>query len=165
LTGKVYICEKKMKKYIVTLEESERLTLESIISKRKETSEQVKRAYVLLAADINGGNKTDEAIKKLYGVSIRTIERLRERCVLEGLNVAIHGKPRTVFQEKILDGQVEAHLIALRCSKAPSGYNRWTLDLLADKMVSLNYVEHISNESVRQILKKMNLSLGKSKHG
>lgn len=154
-----------MKKYIVTLEESERLTLESIISKRKETSEQVKRAYVLLAADINGGNKTDEAIKKLYGVSIRTIERLRERCVLEGLHVAINGKPRTVFQEKILDGQVEAHLIALRCSKAPSGYNRWTLDLLADKMVSLNYVEHISNESVRQILKKMNLSLGKSKHG
>lgn len=154
-----------MKKYIVSLSSEERLTLEGIIIKRKETSEQVKRSYVLLAADTNGCNKTDEEIKALYGVSLRTIERLRERYVLEGLDIALNGKPRTIFQEKILDGQVEAHLIALRCSKAPLGYNRWTLELLADKMVSLNYVEHISYESVRQILKKMNLSLGKSKHG
>jgi transposase len=154
-----------MKKYIISLTEQERHTLKGIIIKRKETSEQVKRAYVLLAADINGDNKTDEAIKSLYGVSIRTIERLRERCVLEGLDVAINGKPRTIFQEKILDGEVEAHLVALRCSQAPAGYNRWTLELLADKMVSLNYVEHISYESVRQILKKTNLSLGRLKHG
>jgi transposase len=150
-----------MKKYIVSLDAVERLYLETIIARRNANAAEVKRSYVLLAADINGLNKTDKEIKTLYGVSIRSIERLRERYVEDSLLVAINGKPRTVFKEKLFDGQVEAHLIALRCSDAPVGFSRWTLELLADKMVSLEYVEHMSYESVRQILKKTNLNLGR----
>jgi transposase len=150
-----------MKKYIVSLDAVERLDLETIIARRNANAVEVKRSYVLLAADVNGLNKTDKEIKSLYGVSISSTERLRERYVEDGLSVAINGKPRTVFKEKLFDGKVEAHLIALRCSDAPIGSNRWTLELLADKMVSLEYVEHMSYESVRQILKKTNLSPGR----
>ena len=85
---------------------------------------------------------------------MRTIERLRQRFVEEGLEAALNGKQREVFKPKVFDGEVEAKLIALRCSDAPDGYNKWTLRLLADKMVELAYVPQMSYESVRQILKK-----------
>lgn len=149
------------KKYHVDLTEIEKSKLESIVAKRKSTSEIVKRSNILLAADRNGSRKWgDTEISNQYEVSIRTIERIRKRYVEEGLEVTLKGKPRLNLDKKKFDGEVEAHLIALRCSEPESGRSSWTLQLLADKMIALNYVESISHESVRQILKKMKLSLG-----
>jgi len=149
------------KKYHVDLTQSERKKLEKIVNKRKSTSQASKRSKILLAADRLGDkNWTDEQIAKTYQVSVRTIERLRLRCVMEGLEVALKGKPRLNTDKKKFDGEVEAKLIALRCSEPELGTSSWTLKLLADKMVVLDYVESISRESVRQILKKTKLNLG-----
>ncbi len=139
----------------VHLTDSERERLISLIQTRSYQSQQVKRAYVLLAADEEGKKGwKDQQIEQAYGISIRSIERLRERFVLDGLTMALEGKKREIFREKLFTGDVEAKLIALRCSEPPKGYNRWTLQLLADQLVELCYVESISNESVRQLLKK-----------
>jgi hypothetical protein len=128
-----------------------------LITRRKVNALPVKRAYILLAADEREGRGwADAQICETYAVGRRTVERLRERYVDDGLTVAVWGKTRTVFKEKVLDGKVEAHLIALRCSSPPSGYAKWSLRLLSDKMVELAYVDQISHESVRQVLKKMN---------
>lgn len=143
------------KKYHVTLTEQEREMLQTIIKTRSAKSIQVKRAYMLLAADEEGEkNWSDEQICETYQVGRSTIERLRQRFVEEGFDVALKGKKREVFKAKVFDGAVEARLIALRCSDAPAGRARWTLHLLADKMVELQYVDTISHESVRQMLKK-----------
>lgn len=154
------------KLYRVHLTDEEREELSLLIQMRSQRSQQVKRSYVLLAADENGEKRwKDEQIAQAYKISIRSIERLRERFVLDGLKMALEGKKREVFQEKIFTGEVEAKLIALRCSNPPKGYNRWTLQLLADKMVELRYVEHISDESVRQLLKKRDQTLAGEKLG
>lgn len=154
------------KKYRVQLKVEEQARLRELIESRDSKSRQVKRAYALLAADENGDKKwTDQQIKQAYGLSIAGLERLRERLVTQDLDTALMGKKREVFPEKLFTGEVEAKLIALRCSKCPEGYNRWTLQLLADQMVSLGYVEHMSDESVRVMLKKTNLSLGRSRVG
>ena len=143
------------KKYHVNLTDSEQKELERIITKRSGKSLPVKRAYILLAADENGEKRwSDARIVDTYGIGQRTVERTRQRFVEDGFEIAVRGKKREVFKEKILDGNTEAHLIALRCSEPPSGYAHWTLRLLAGKMVELEYAEHISHESVRQILKK-----------
>ncbi|MCP4149062.1 MAG: helix-turn-helix domain-containing protein [bacterium] len=143
------------KKYRVTLTESEGDELKEIIRKRSEKSLPVKRAYILLAADENGEKCwKDERIADTYGVGVRTVERTRRRFVEDGFDTAVRGKKREIFKEKILDGETEAHLTALRCGEPPSGYAGWTLRLLSDKMVELEYAERISHESVRQILKK-----------
>lgn len=152
------------KKYIVKLSEAERAELHTIIRTRSAKSQRVKRAYVLLAADENGAKKTDEQINSDYQLSLRSIERLRQRYVLDGLQMALNGKKREVFS-RTFDGRTEAHLVALRCSKPPQGRKHWTLQLLADRMVELRYVEHISYESVRQMLKKTNSSRGRSNPG
>ena len=149
------------KKYRVKLTESERNMLQELINSRSQKSVQVKRAYVLLATDELGAKVwIDQQIKEAYGVSINTIERLRKRLCEDGLEIALNGKSRPINREKVLTGDVEARLIGLRCSDPPLGHSRWTLHLLADKMVELHYVDHISHESVRQILKKTNLSPG-----
>ncbi len=154
------------KKYRVHLSAEEREQLAELIAARDGKNRQVKRAYALLAADENGDKKwTDQQIKQAYGLSIAGLERLRERLVLEGFKAALFGKKREVHKEKLFTGEVEAKLIALRCSDPPQGYNRWTLRLLADQMVSLEYVEHMSHWSVGEILKKTKLSPGKSKAG
>lgn len=155
-----------MKKYHVTLTESERDQLKAILAKRKADSQAVKRAYVLLAADENQfGWLKDDQIQKTYQVSIRSIERLRERFVENGLGMALNGKKREKYKEKVFDGAVEAHVVALRCSQPPVGHARWTVRLLAQKMVELEYVETIGRETVRKMLKKTRLSLGGSKVG
>lgn len=143
------------KTYRVSLTDEERQDLHTLITKRSPKSIQVKRAYILLAAD-DAGEKCwqDTQIHTTYHMSIRSIERVRRRFVEEGYQVALHGKKREVFKEKVFTGDVEARLIALRCSEPPSGRSRWTLELLADKMVELRYVEAMSYESVRQLLKK-----------
>jgi len=148
------------KKYYVTLTDSESGELEEIIKKRSGKSLPVKRAYILLAADQNGEKCwSDARIADTYGVGLRTVQRVRQRFVEDGFETSFRGKKREIFKGKILEGNTEAHLIALRCSDPPSGYARWTLRLLSDKMVELDYAEHISHESVRQILKKRNETL------
>jgi len=149
------------KKYIVTLTEIEQATLFDIIKKRDEKSITVKRAYVLLAADENGDKSwSDKQISETYHVRTKTVENLRQRFVEDGFDIALNGKPTEPKKEKIFDAVIEAKLIATRCSEVPDGFNKWTLRMLADKMVELDYVETISHETVRQILKKTKLSHG-----
>ena len=155
-----------MKKYHVTLTDEERDQLKAIIAKRKADSQAVKRAYVLLAADENQtGWLKDEQIQKTYQVSIRSIERLRERFVEHGLDMALKGKKREKYKDKVFDVAIEAHAVALRCSQPPSGHARWTVRLLAQQMVELQYVETIGRETVRKMLKKTRSSLGGSRVG
>lgn len=152
--------------YHVHLEDQERLQLMTLLKNNNQNTERAKRCYILLAADENGDKKwKDENISNCYGMSIRTVERLRKRFIEGGLQMALYGKKKELERDKIFDGRVEAKLIALRCSKVPSGYSGWSLRLLAGKMVELNYVESISHESVRQILKKTQLNLGELKVG
>lgn len=152
-----------MKKYHVTLTDEERQQLQAIIVKRNAKSQAVKRAYVLLGADENQpGWLKDEQIKTTYHVSIRSIERLRERFVEDGFEFALNGKKREKYKDVVFDGAVEAHLIALRCSEPPVGYARWSVRLLAEKMIELNYVETIGRETVRKMLKKTKSSPGGS---
>lgn len=148
------------KKYRVTLTPEEQHSLQELIARRSAKALAVKRAYILLAADENGPHQwSDIRISTTYQVGIRTVERARKRFVEEGFQIAVYGKPREVYQEKVFDGAVEARLVALRCSDPPSGRARWTLHLLADRMVELNYVAEISHESVRQLLKKHSQAL------
>ncbi|MEO8272300.1 MAG: helix-turn-helix domain-containing protein [Aureliella sp.] len=154
-----------VKKYIVTLTEAERAELQAVIEKRSAKSPVVKHAYVLLAADTMGAAMNDATIATTYRVSVRSVQRLRQRFIDDGFEIALNGKPQTRFRAKTFDGAVEAHLIALRCSEPPDGYAHWGLHLLADRMVALGYVETISHESVRQILKKTRSSLGQSNPG
>jgi hypothetical protein len=150
-----------VKLYHVDLSTSEQEHLQGIVSKRLSTSVAVKRSQILLAADRNGDKQwTDLDISRYYHVSTRSIERLRERFVLDGLAVALRGKPRPNTDKIKFDGSVEGKIIALRCSDPPLGYSSWTLRLLADKLVELSYVAAISHESVRQVLKKTRLSPG-----
>ncbi len=133
-----------------------------LIASGKYKNTRQKRAQILLAADESVGGKkmTDEQIVKAYDVSLKTVGRVRQRFVEESYEIALKGKKREVTKEKLFDSRVEAKLLALRCSDVPTGYNSWTLRLLADKMVELKYVESISYESVRQILKKHRLNPG-----
>lgn len=155
-----------VKKYIVTLTEEERQYLEQFTSTGNHAAYQINHARILLKADRNQphGSWRDEAIKAALEISIRTIERVRQRCVEEGLEAALKCRPGAGRKRK-LDGDVEAHLIALRCSDAPTGRGRWTLRLLAERMVDLNYVDQISHESVRQVLKKTNCNPGSRSAG
>ena len=154
-----------IKKYIVTLTEDERARLQAIIDKRSAKSVIVKRAYVLLAADTMGAAMNDTQIAESYRLSVRTIERLRQRFIDEGIEIALNGKKRTRFKPKTFDGKVEAHLIALRCSTPPEGYEHWSFRMLADHMVALKHVEGMSHESARQILKKTRSNRGPSNRG
>ncbi len=149
-----------VKKYIVTLTQKEREELSGIIKKGKNAA-KIRRSHILLGADASAEGKqmTDEAISKAYSVGIRTVERLRERFVREGFEIALKGKPADAPKPRKIDGDVEAHLIALTRSKAPDGYKQWSFRLLADKMVELEYIDSISHESVRQVLKKTRSSL------
>lgn len=156
-----------MKRYIVTLTTDEQEKLREIIAKRSNKAEIVKRAFVLLSLDENrlGGRLSDEQIKQTYQVGGRMIEKLRQRFVTESFSIALQGKKQTRFKEKTFDGRVEAKLIALRCSSVPSGYQKWSLRLLAETLAESGEVESISHESVRQILKKTSYNRGKSKNG
>jgi hypothetical protein len=152
-------------RYRLKLTEEEQTYLRGILRKKKASAKRVVRAQVLLAVAENGFHKEDAAVSELYGLSTKSIERLRKRCCQEGLQVALEGKKREVFKEKKLTGEVEAKLSMLACSNPPEGYGRWTLQLLADKMVALNYIEAISHTSVGVLLKKMNLNPGASRCG
>ncbi|MFT4664297.1 MAG: transposase [Polaribacter sp.] len=152
-----------MKKYRVTLTSEERSSLKSLLKSGKYKGTKSRRAQILLGTDESEGGKKmkDEEIRKAFDCGIRTIERLRQRFVEDGYEIALNGKPRPLNKARIFDGRVESHLLTLRCSDVPAGNNSWTLRLLADKMVELEHVEQMSYESVRRILKKRKLSLGK----
>lgn len=155
-----------VKKYIVTLNEEERQFLEQFITTGKHAAYQINHARILLKADQNqpGGRWTDTNIKEALNISVRTIERVRQRFVEEGLQSALKQRPGAGRKRQI-QGEQEAHLIALRCSDPPQGKGRWTLRLLADQMVELGHIESTSHETVRQTLKKTNYSRGSKSAG
>jgi len=147
------------KKYIVRLKEAERNQLKEVVTKGKTAAYKIKHANILLAADINGPAWQDEAIAQAYSVSLSTIGRIRQRFVEKGWEMALGRKQQEYpSNPPRFDGASEARLIALSCSQPPEGYNRWTLKLLADKVVEMEIVEQVSYETVRQTLKKTNLS-------
>lgn len=150
------------KKYLVSLSPEEQDELKSLIHARKIKASAILNAQILLFCDKNGANGTDELAAKTYHVSPVTVQRVREKFVLHGMQIALRGFPKGPKNKAVkIDGEVEAHLIQLACSEAPAGHNRWTLRLLADKIVELGHLESISHEGVRQALKKTNSSLGK----
>lgn len=144
-----------LKKYIVRLSAEERQVCRELVKKLKGTSQKVRRAQILLQADADGPAWTDAHIAEAYHCRVQTIENLRKRLVTEGFEVTLDGKKRELPPTpRLLDGQGEAKLIALRLGKPPAGYGRWTLQLLADELVALEVVDSISHETVRQTLKK-----------
>jgi hypothetical protein len=143
------------KKYIVRLTDAERETLSRIVAKFNGSSQKVRRAQVLLKADADGPNWTDAKIADAYGCRTKTVENIRERFVTEGFEVTLSGKPRPKPpSRKVLDGQQEATVIAMRLGPPPAGFANWTLRLLAEQVVALEIVESISYETVRRMLKK-----------
>ena len=157
-----------MKKFIVTLTEEERNLLTGLTSKGKHRSQKVLNALILLACDegeYQRNRSKNEEISRVLNTSMRKIDRVKKRFVLDGLNVALHGRKGSRVYVKKADGDFEAHLVALSCSKPPEGFARWTLRLLADKAVELDYIDSISHETVRRVLKKTNSNLGSVKDG
>lgn len=150
------------KQYQVILDQSQRDYLITLISSGKESARKLTRARILLKADAGefGPAYTDDKIKEAVEVSIPTIERTRKAFVLENLTAALNPKKRSDTPGKKFDGEKEAHLIALVCSEPPEGCARWTLRLLAEKMVELEHFDSISHETIRRVLKKTNLDLG-----
>ena len=145
-----------IKKYIVRLSDEDRQCCIDVVKKLKGTSQKVRRAQILLKADAEGLAWTDAKISEAFNCRIQTIENLRKRWVTESFEVALNGKKRqSPPRQQLLDGEGESKLIATRLGTPPSGYGRWTLRLLADELVSLNVVDSISHETVRQTLKKM----------
>lgn len=157
-----------MNKYTVTLTQEERQSLKEITSKGCHQSQKMLNALILLNTD-EGKFQEDRAvnteISKILKISMKKIDRIKKRFVEEGMEIALTGHNSSRVYEHKTDGDFEAHLVALSCSQAPCGYARWSLRLLADKVVELNYIDQISHETVRQILKKTNLSLGGKKVG
>jgi transposase len=149
------------KRYIVTLSDAERAQLLTLTKKGKVSARKLSRAHTLLQADTGA---TDEAIAAALHSSIATVERTRKRFVEEGLEAALRERPRPGGQRK-LDGKQEAFLIALACSLPPEGRQCWTMQLLADRLVALQIVDTISDETVRRTLKKTSSSRGRRKPG
>lgn len=150
------------KKYIVDLTCEERQILEQLTSKGKAQVYKINHARILLKADINSaqGEWTDRAMSQALDISTATIERVRQRFVEQGIEAALNRQVQQKRKPRRLDGEQEAHLIAMVCGPTPAGQGRWTIRLLAERMVELGYVESVSHETVRQTLKKTNLSLG-----
>lgn len=149
--------------YKVTLTEQERGELKAIMNKGKHSSQQFRNACILLNSDVREGKPlfTNEQIAQMLQINNKTVERVKQRFVEEGFEGCLNRKEYPAVKEIKADGDFEAHLVALSCSKAPQGYVRWSLRLLADKMVELNYAESVSHETIRQVLKKTKLNRGK----
>ena len=143
-------------KYTVNLSEAEREQLRSITSKGKTTGRIVKRAQILLLAD---EGYSDETISIMLKVGESTVHRIRQRLVEEGMELALKERPRRGRKSK-LEGKTEAFLVATACSEPPQGRESWTMQLLADRLIELNLVENISDETVRRTLKKTKSNLG-----
>jgi len=157
-----------MKKYTVTLVEDERDFLSKLSSVGKHKSQGILNALILLGCDegeFQNNCSTNEEMARVLNISMKKIDRVKKRFVEEGLDAALHGrKARRVYAKKA-DGDFEAHLIALSCSEPPEGFARWSLRLLADKVVELNYIESVSHETVRCVLKKTKSNHGSKEYG
>lgn len=149
------------KKYIVRLSEDERCQLTRLVKTGKSVAYKRQRAQILLQADENRstGGLPDKAIAESLDVGVRTVERVRCRLVEKGFEKVLEREPQSGKRAPRLDGEQEAHLIALSCSQPPEGQNRWTLKLLAGQMVALNYVDSVCSETVRRVLKKRHQTL------
>lgn len=152
-----------MERYRIKLTKEEVEQLHAIIKKGSHTTQTYRAAYVLLNCDEGeySDKVSNEMISKVLKLGMRTVDRIKKRFVEGGLEGVLERKPTTRVYDVKLDGEVEAKLVRLCCSDPPEGYARWSLRLLADKMVEMNYVSSISYVSVGNMLKKMNLSLGK----
>ncbi len=147
------------KRYVVKLDKNERAELSQLVKQDKVAAKKRTHAQVLLLADVgrHGPGWTDEAIAEACRVTVRTVENIRQRLVLEGWQAALNRKPQAqLSRSKILDGEKEAKVIALCCGAKPAGHARWTLRLLAERAIELDIVESVSHETVRQCLKKTN---------
>lgn len=151
-----------MVRHKVTLTVEERTELEKTLKKGKHTSMEFRNAFILLNSDESESGKkySNEDIARMLRITTKTVERLKQRFVEEGFEECLGRKPYPEVTNIKTDGDFEAHLIALSCSEAPEGYARWSLRLLADKMVELKFVDEVSHETIRQTLKKT-----KSNHG
>ena len=150
------------KKYIVELTSQERKELGELVAKGKVAGYKMRHAQMLLKVDqgSEGPGWTDEAIAEAFDAHRTTVERLRKRFVEYGLEAALERQPSPRVYQRLLDGRAEAHLIALACSEAPEGRSRWTLRLLADRLVALEVVDSISHMTVSRTLKKTNSNRG-----
>ena len=144
------------KRYMVTLTVQERDQLREVIAKGKAAAYKQRHARILLKADEgpHGEHWTDEQIERALDVHVTTVERLRRRFVEEGFEAALQRKEQKNRKAKKIDGRVEAHLVAVACGAPPDGRKRWTLKLLADRLVALELVDSVCPETVRQTLKK-----------
>lgn len=142
------------KKYVVRLTDAEREILTGLLKQKRVAAQKVRRARILLKADADGPNWTDAKIADAFDCRTHTVECLRERLVTEGFEVALHGKPKSRVRSKVLDGEQEAKIIALRLGPPPKGFANWTLRLLAERAVALEIVESVSHETLRRTLKK-----------
>ena len=157
-----------MKKYVVTLSVEEREALSKLASKGKHPAQQVLNALILLGCDEGehrGKHSTNEELAHVLEISMRKIDRVKKRFVMEGMETAMNRKKGNRIYHGKMDGDLEAHLIALSCSEPPEGFARWSLRLLADRVVELGYVEAISHETVRKTLKKTRSNHGSEKDG
>ena len=152
-----------MARYHIRLTKEEVEELSSIISTGTHSAHTIKVAYVLLNCDEGEYSQkvSNQQISKILKVGMRTIDRIKKRMAEEGLETVLERRPTSRIYDKKVDGDLEAKLVALCCSEPPEGYARWSLRLLADKLVELEYVESISHVAVHNALKKTNLNLGK----
>jgi transposase len=144
----------KEAKYVVRLTGEERQSLQALLSGKRVAADRALRARILLKADVDGEAWPDTEIAEALDVGLSTIHRLRQRLVEDGLEAALSRRPVSVPRVPKLDGAKEARLIAIACSPPPEGRARWTLTLLADRLVELEVVDSIGKETVRQTLKK-----------
>jgi transposase len=144
----------KEAKYVVRLTDAERQSLEALFTGKRVAADKLLRARIFLKADVDGPAWSDPELADAFDVGLSTIHRLRQRLVEEGLEAALTRRPSSQERVKKIDGAKEAHLIAVACGSPPEGRARWTLQLLADKLVELQLVDSISTETVRTTLKK-----------
>jgi hypothetical protein len=154
------------KKYIVKLTEEERASLKKLISSGKSSAQKLMRAHILLSADVSEGSVcSDKDIAKSLKTSPSNVERTRIRFVEESLEIALNGIERKLKEPVKIDGKVQAHIAMLACTTPPAGRGSWTLQLLANGVIAAKVVDYICRESVRIVLKKTNLSLGRKNNG
>lgn len=157
-----------MRKYKVTLEREEREELAAITRKGRHKSQRVINALILLNCDegkFQDCRMKNEDVAVVLKISMRKIDRVKKRFVEEGLEVALNGRKGERVYERKADGDFEAHLVAVSCGEPPEGFSRWSLRLLADQVVELDYIESVSYETVRRVLKKTKSNPGERKDG
>jgi hypothetical protein len=157
-----------MKKYTVTLKKNERDELTEIVSRGKHKSQKVINALILLGCDegeFQEKRSHNEELSRVLKIGMRKIDRIKKRFVEDGIDISLNGIKGSRIYARKADGDFEAHLVALSCSEPPKGFARWSLRLLADKVIELDYVGHVSHETIRQVLKKTKLNLGARRAG